>query len=76
MSECGESLCEVKIECCCNKILSYSPLTYTLGFSRGGVRDNLTHCVHLKRELELLLEFDSFPSHLARMPHSSSFLRS
>ena len=40
-----------------NKILNYSPLTYTLGFSRGGVRDNFTHCVHLKRELELLLSF-------------------
>ena len=59
---CGESLCEVKIACCCNKILSFSSLTYIIGFSRGGVRDNLTHYVHLKRELKLLLGFDSLPS--------------
>ena len=59
---CGESLYEVNIACCSNKILSYSPLTYTLGYSRGGVRDNLTHCVHLKRKLKLLLGFDSLPS--------------
>ena len=26
------------------------------------MRDNLIHCVHLKRELELLLGFDSLPS--------------
>ena len=51
----------VKIACFCNKILSSSTLTYTLGFSRDGVKNNLTHCVHLKRELELLLGFDSFP---------------
>jgi hypothetical protein len=51
----------VKIACCYNKILSSSSLTYTLGFSRGGVRDNLTHYVLLKRKLELSLEFDSFP---------------
>ena len=57
-----ESSCEVKIACFCNKVLSSSSLTYTLGFSRDGVRDNLTHCVHLKRELELLLGFDSIPS--------------
>ena len=57
----------MKIACCCNKILSSSPLTYTLGFSYGGVRDNLTHYVHLKRELEPLLGFDSLPSHLAKM---------
>ena len=61
---CGENLCEVKIACFCNKILSSSPLTYTLGFSRGGVRDNLIHYVHLKRELKLLLGFDSLPSHV------------
>ena len=36
----------------CNKILSSSPLIYTLEFYPGGVRDNLTHCVHLKREVE------------------------
>ena len=59
---CRETLCEVKIACFCNKILSYSPLTHTLGFSRGEVRDNLTHCVHLKGELELLLGFDSLLS--------------
>ena len=52
----------MKIACCCNKFLSFSPLTYTLGFSRGEVRDNLTHCVHLKRGLELLLGFDFLPS--------------
>ena len=39
--------------------LEFFSLTYTLGFSRGGVRNDLTHCVHLKRELELLLGFDS-----------------
>ena len=43
------------------RILSFSPLTYTLGFSHGGVRDNLTHYVHLKRELELLIVFDFLP---------------
>jgi hypothetical protein len=59
---CGENLCEVKIACFCNKILSSSPLTYTLGFSCDEVRDNLTYCVHLKRGLELLLGFDSLPS--------------
>ena len=59
---CGESLCEVKIACCCNKILSSFPITYTLGFSRCGEWDNLTHCVHLKRNLDLLLGFDSLPS--------------
>ena len=58
----------MKIACFCNKISSSSPLTYTLGFSYGRVRDYLTHCVHLKRELKLLLGFDSLPSHLARMP--------
>ena len=47
--------------------LEFSPLTYTLGFSHSGVRDNLTHYVHLKRELELLQEFDSLPSHLTRI---------
>ena len=52
----------MKITCCCNRILSFSPLSYTHGFSRGGVRDNLTHCVHLKRELKLLLGFDSLRS--------------
>ena len=54
---CGESLCEVKIACFCNKILSSLPLIYTLGFSYGEMKDKLTHCVHLKRELELLLGF-------------------
>ena len=44
------------------KISSYSPLSYTLGFSRGGVRDSLTYCVYLKRELELLQRFDSLTS--------------
>ena len=58
----------MRIACFCNKILSSSPLTYTLGFSRGGVRDTLTHCMHLKGELELLLGFDSLPFHLARLP--------
>ena len=38
----------------------FSP--YTLGFSRGGMRDILSHCVHLKRKLELLHGFDSLPS--------------
>ena len=71
---CGESLCEVKIACFCNKILSSSPLTYTLGFSCDGMIDNLTHCVHFKRELEFLLGFDSLPSHLAIMLHFSYFL--
>ena len=33
------------------KTLSSYPLTYTLAFSRAEVRDNLTHCVHLKKEL-------------------------
>ena len=42
------SVCELKIAWCCNKILSSPPLTYTFGFSRGGLRDDLTHCVHLK----------------------------
>ena len=41
--------------------LEFSLLSYTLGFSRGGVRDSLTHCVHLKRELDLLQGFDSLP---------------
>ena len=50
------------------KILSSSPPTYSFEFSSGIVRHNLTHYVHLKRELELLQEFDSLPSHLARMP--------
>ena len=40
-------------------ILSPSPLSCTLRFSCGGVRDNLIYCVHLKRELELLQGFDS-----------------
>ena len=57
-----EIACEVKIACFYNKILSSSPLTYTLGFSHNGVRDNLTHYVHLKTKLELLLGFDSLPS--------------
>ena len=57
-----ESLCEVKIACFCNRILSSSPFTYTLGFSCGGVRNKLTHCVHLKREFELLQGFDSLTS--------------
>jgi hypothetical protein len=34
--------------------LEFFSFSYTLGFSRGGVRDNLTSCVHLERELELL----------------------
>ena len=42
--------------------MSSFPLTYILGFSCGGVIDNLSHCVHLKRELELLLGFESLPS--------------
>ena len=51
------------------QILSSSPPpTYTLGLTCGGVRDNLTHYVHLKRDLELLQGFESLPSHLARMP--------
>ena len=56
------------------QILSSSSLSYTLGFSRGGVRDSLTHCVHLKRELKLLQGFDSLSSHLAIILHFSSFL--
>ena len=36
VSEYVERIC-VRFACCCNKILSSSPLTYTLGFSRGGV---------------------------------------
>ena len=40
----------------------FSPPTYTLGFFRGRVRDNLTHCVHMKTDLELLQGFDSLPS--------------
>ena len=59
---CGKKLYEVKIVCFSNKILSFPPLTYALGFSRGGVKDNLTHYVYLQRELEFLLGFDSFPS--------------
>ena len=63
----------------CNDILSSSALIYTLGFSRGRMRDNLTHYVHLKKELELILGFDSLPSYLAKILHffffSSSFLR-
>lgn len=51
------------------KILSSSPPLYTIGFSCGGVKDNLTHCVHSKRELELLQGFDCFLSHLARILH-------
>ena len=39
-------------------ILSTTPLSYTLGFSCGGVRDNFTHYVHLKRELKVLRGFD------------------
>ena len=49
----------MKIACFCNKTLNSSPLTYTLEFSRDELRDNLTHYMHLKRELELLLGFDS-----------------
>ena len=45
--------------------LETSPLTYTLQFSRGGVRDNLIHCMHLKRKLERLQGFD-FLSSLSR----------
>ena len=58
---CAESLCKVKVAYFCNK-LSFSPLTYILGFSHGGVRDSLTHFVHLKRDLELLWVFDSLSS--------------
>ena len=59
-----------------NIFLSYSSLTYTLGFSRGGVRDNLIHCAYLKRKLELLQEFDPLSSHLARfLQFFSSLLR-
>ena len=74
---CGESLCEVKITGFCNKILNFSSIPCTLGFSHGGVRDNMTHCMHLKRELQLLLWLDYLPSHLTRILHFSfSLLRS
>ena len=43
-------------------ILSSSPLTYTLEFSCGGLGDNLTHCVDLKKKLELLQRFEFLPS--------------
>ena len=59
---CGECLCEVKIACFCNKSWVLLPLLYTLGFSHDGVRDNLTHYMHLKRELELLQGFESLLS--------------
>ena len=63
VSECVERACvNWRLHVFCIKILSSSLLTYTQGVSRGGVRDNLIHCVHLKRELELLLRFDSLPS--------------
>lgn len=39
-----------------------SPLPYTLGLSRDGVWDNLTHCVHLRRGSELSSGFVSLPS--------------
>ena len=47
--------------------MSSSHPTYTLGFSHGGMRDSLTHFVHLKRDLKLLWVFDSLTSQLARM---------
>ena len=43
VNECVERACVMW--CFCNEILSSSPLTYTLGFSRGGVKDNLIHLV-------------------------------
>ena len=54
--------------------MSSFSIAYILGFSRGGVRDNLTYCVHLKRELKFSIGFDFLPSHFARIPHYSSFL--
>ena len=36
------------------KILNFSPLTNTFGFSRGGVRDSFIHYAHLKKNLKLL----------------------
>ena len=54
--------------------MSSSPPTYTLELCCGGVRDNLTHYVYLKRDLELLQGFDFLPSHLAKILHFSSFL--
>ena len=38
----------------------FSPISYTLGFFSGGVRDNLTYCVHLKKELEFLQGLSNF----------------
>ena len=54
--------------------LEFFFLSCTLGFSCGEVRDILTYCMYFKREIKLLQGFDFLPSHLARMPHFSSFL--
>ena len=63
VSECVERACvRWRFHVIVIKTVRLFPLTNTLGFSRGGARDNLTHCVHLKRKLELFLEFDSLPS--------------
>ena len=42
--------------------MSYSSISYTLGFSCGRVRASLTYSAHLKRELELLQGCDSLLS--------------
>ena len=53
MSECVERACVMcRLHVFAIILELFSP--YTLGFSRGGVRDSLTQCVHLKRELEFL----------------------
>ena len=58
---CGENLCEVKIACFCNK--SWLFLSFPTILDSSVVEwDRLIHCVHLKRELELLQGFDSLPS--------------
>ena len=61
VSECVERACvRWRLHVFAINLEFFSP--YTLGFSHGGVRDNLTYYVHLKRELELLQGFDSLPS--------------
>ena len=65
VSECMERACvRWRLHVFAINLEFFSP--YTLGFSCGGVRDNLTHYVYLERELEFLQGFDSLPSHLAR----------
>ena len=54
--------------------MRFSPLTYILGLPHDGMRDNLTHYVHLERELKLLLGIDILTFYLVIMLHFSSFL--